>query len=95
MVLLGVAWLPLVLGLRWQLRTKAVTAVPGLATLAVALVGALGFWGLTSPVAYALIRGELIRICFNRAAAATSHHYLVGLYLIQNGFNQRWFNADG
>jgi len=34
MVLLGVAWLALVLGLRWQLRTKAVAAVLGLATLA-------------------------------------------------------------
>jgi hypothetical protein len=33
-VLLGVAWLALVLGLRWQLRTKAVAAVLGLATLA-------------------------------------------------------------
>jgi hypothetical protein len=34
MVLLGVAWLALVLGLRWQPRTKAVAAVLGLATLA-------------------------------------------------------------
>jgi hypothetical protein len=34
MVLLGVAWLALVLGLRWQLRTKAVAAVLGLAMLA-------------------------------------------------------------
>jgi hypothetical protein len=34
MALLGVAWLALVLGLRWQLRTKAVAAVLGLATLA-------------------------------------------------------------
>jgi cytochrome bd-type quinol oxidase subunit 2 len=41
MVLLGVAWLALVRGLRWQLRTKAVAALPRLATLAVALVGAL------------------------------------------------------
>jgi peptidoglycan/LPS O-acetylase OafA/YrhL len=36
MVLLGVAWLTLVLGLRWQLNTKAVAALPGLATLAFA-----------------------------------------------------------
>lgn len=36
MVLLGVAWLALVLGLRWQLRAKAVAALPGLATLAAA-----------------------------------------------------------
>jgi hypothetical protein len=34
MVLLGVAWLALVLGLRWQPRTKAVAAVLGLAMLA-------------------------------------------------------------
>ena len=36
--LVGVAWLTLVLGMRWQLKTKAVAALPGLATLA--LVGA-------------------------------------------------------
>ena len=40
-VLLGVAWLTLVVGLRWQLRTRAVAALPGLATLAVALAGAV------------------------------------------------------
>jgi hypothetical protein len=34
--LLGVAWLALVLGIRWQLKTRAVAALPGLATLAVA-----------------------------------------------------------
>jgi hypothetical protein len=34
MVLLGLAWLALVLGLRWQLKTKAVAAVLGLAMLA-------------------------------------------------------------
>ena len=33
MVLLGAAWLALVLGMRWQLRTKAVAAVLGLAAL--------------------------------------------------------------
>jgi hypothetical protein len=38
-VLVGVAWLTLVLGMRWQLRTKAVAALPGLATLVVAYVG--------------------------------------------------------
>jgi hypothetical protein len=42
MVLLGVAWLTLVLGLRWQLKTKAVAALPGLATLAFAGVMAIG-----------------------------------------------------
>ena len=40
-VLLGVAWLALVLGLRWQLKTKAVAVLPGLATFAVALAGAV------------------------------------------------------
>ena len=40
MALLGVAWLTLVLGLRWQLRTKAVAVLPGVASVAVALLGA-------------------------------------------------------
>jgi hypothetical protein len=39
--LAGVARLTLVLGLRWQLRTKAVAAFPGLATLVVALAEAV------------------------------------------------------
>jgi hypothetical protein len=39
--LAGVAWLTLVLGLRWQLRTKAVAALPGLVTLVVALAEAV------------------------------------------------------
>ena len=38
-VLVGVAWLTLVLGMRWQLKTKAVAALPGLATLVAAYVG--------------------------------------------------------
>jgi hypothetical protein len=38
----GVAWLTLVLGLRWQLRTKAVAALSGLATLALAGAVAIG-----------------------------------------------------
>jgi hypothetical protein len=41
MALVGVAWLALVLGLRWQLRTEVVAAFPGLAALAVALAGAV------------------------------------------------------
>ena len=44
-VLLGVAWLALVLGLRWQLKTKAVAVLPGLATFAVALAGAVAIGG--------------------------------------------------
>jgi len=39
--LAGVAWLTLVLGLRWQVETKAVAALPGLATLVVALAEAV------------------------------------------------------
>jgi len=39
MALLGVAWLTLVVGLRWRWRTRAVAALPGLATLAVAVAG--------------------------------------------------------
>jgi hypothetical protein len=38
MALAGLAWLTLVVGLRWQLRTKAIAALPGLATLATAVL---------------------------------------------------------
>jgi hypothetical protein len=41
MALLGVAWLTLVVGLRWRWRTKAVAALPGLATLAVVVARAV------------------------------------------------------
>jgi hypothetical protein len=59
MTLAGLAWLTLVLGLRWQLRTKAVAALPGLGTVAIAVAvpfseGELGedHWPLTMlPVA--------------------------------------------
>jgi hypothetical protein len=59
MALAGLAWLTLVLGLRWQLRTKAVAALPGLGTVAIAVAvpfseGELGedHWPLTMlPVA--------------------------------------------
>jgi hypothetical protein len=37
MALAGLAWLTLVVALRWQLRTKAVAALPGLATVGIAL----------------------------------------------------------
>jgi hypothetical protein len=40
MAVLGVAWLTLVVGLRWRWRTRAVAALPGLATLVVAGAGA-------------------------------------------------------
>ena len=42
MALAGVDWLTLVLGMRWQLRTKAVAALSGLATLALAGATAIG-----------------------------------------------------
>ena len=41
MALAGVAWLTLVLGLRWQLKTKAVAVLPGLATVVMALAVAV------------------------------------------------------
>ena len=41
MALAGLAWLTFVLGLRWQLRTKAVAALPGLGTVAMALAVAV------------------------------------------------------
>jgi hypothetical protein len=37
MALVGLAWLALVFCVRWQLRTKAVAALPGLATVGMAL----------------------------------------------------------
>ena len=37
MAFAGLAWLTLVVALRWQLRTKAVAALPGLATVGLAL----------------------------------------------------------
>jgi hypothetical protein len=45
MALLGVGWLTLVVGLRWRWRTRAVAALPGLATLAVAVAGAAAIGG--------------------------------------------------
>jgi hypothetical protein len=41
MALAGLAWLNLVLGLRWRLRTKAVAALPGLGTVSLALAMAM------------------------------------------------------
>ena len=41
MALAGLAWLTLVVGLRWQLRTKAVAALPGLSTVGMALAVAV------------------------------------------------------
>jgi hypothetical protein len=41
MGLLGVAWLTLVIGLRWQWRTRVLAALPGLATLAGAVAVAM------------------------------------------------------
>jgi hypothetical protein len=41
MALAGLAWLTLVVGLRWQLRTRAVAALPGLATVGMALAVAV------------------------------------------------------
>jgi hypothetical protein len=65
MALLGVAWLTLVLGLRWQLRTKAVAVLPGVAAVAVALLGAAGTdryeWSLLLMMGLALIM-ELLAV---------------------------------
>jgi len=51
MALLGVAWLTLVVGLRWRWMTKAVAALPGLATFAVAVAGAAAI-GDPKPLEY-------------------------------------------
>jgi hypothetical protein len=65
MALLGVAWLTLVLALRWQLRTKAVAVLPGVAAVAVALLGAAGpdryEWSLLLMMVLALIM-ELLAV---------------------------------
>jgi uncharacterized membrane protein len=65
MALLGVAWLTLVLGLRWRLRTKAVAVLPGVAAVAVALLGAAGTdryeWSLLLMMGLALIM-ELLAV---------------------------------
>jgi hypothetical protein len=64
MALAGVAWLALVLGLRWRLRTKAVAALPGLVTLAVAGAGAIGAGrGLDdSPLVRLIVTIELLAV---------------------------------
>ena len=58
------AWLALVLGLRWRLRTKAVAALPGLVTLAVAGAGAIGAGrGLDdSPLVRLVLTIELLAV---------------------------------
>ncbi len=49
MAVAGLAWLTLVLGLRWQLSTKVVAALPGLATIATAVVGAVAIGEAAPP----------------------------------------------
>jgi hypothetical protein len=51
MAVLGMAWLALVVGLRWRWRTRAVAALPGLATLAFAIAGAAAI-GDPKPLEY-------------------------------------------
>lgn len=68
MALAGTAWLLLVLGMRWSLRTKAVAVLPGLATLVLAAISAVATadttrsadeyvsgWFLVAPEAAALV----------------------------------------
>ncbi|WP_131104744.1 hypothetical protein [Ornithinimicrobium sufpigmenti] len=68
MLLAGTAWLVLVLGVRWSLRTKAVAVLPGLATLALAVAsraaaadpdrhpdGTISGWLEVAPEAAALV----------------------------------------
>jgi hypothetical protein len=64
MAVAGVAWLALVLGLRWRLRTKAVAALPSLVTLAVAGAGAIGAGrGLDdSPLVRLVLTIELLAV---------------------------------
>jgi hypothetical protein len=79
--LAGVAWLALVLGMRWHLRTKAVAALPGLATLAVATGIALG--GLDQDGSFPLLLSLSIELC---AAVA-----LVALFAWQRDIDARHY----
>ena len=59
-VLAGLAWLTLVFGLRWSLRTKAVATLPSLAAFVVAVVCGLALAGVTSyPDEFFLLRLRL------------------------------------
>ena len=65
-VLAGLAWLTLVFGLRWSLRTKAVAALPSLAAIVVAVVCGLALAGVTSyPGEFFLVR---LRLAIDGAA---------------------------
>jgi hypothetical protein len=56
-VLAALAWLTLVFGLRWSLRTKAVAALPSLAAFVVAVVCGVALVGATSyPDEFFLVR---------------------------------------
>ena len=56
-VLAGLAWLTLVLGLRWSLRTKAVAALPSLAAFVVAVVCGVALAGAApNPDEFLLVR---------------------------------------
>ena len=58
--LAGLAWLTLVFGLRWSLRTKAVAALPSLAAFVVAVVCGLALAGVVSkPDEFFLVRLRL------------------------------------
>jgi hypothetical protein len=59
-VLAGLAWLTLVLGLRWSLRTKAVAALPSLASFVVAVVCGVALAGAApNPDEFLLVRLRL------------------------------------
>ena len=59
-VLAALAWLTLVFGLRWSLRTKAVAALPSLAAFVVAVVCGVALAGVvSSPDEFLLVRLRL------------------------------------
>lgn len=85
MALAGTAWLILVLGMRWSLRTKAVAVLPGLATLALAAVSAVAA-AHTTRSAHDHVSGWLMA-----APEATALVALVAIWLWQPEVHGRRF----
>jgi hypothetical protein len=62
MALAGVDWLTLVIALRWRLRTKAVAALPGLGTVALALAVAMTIGDAEQGEDNSLVRMMLVAL---------------------------------
>jgi hypothetical protein len=62
MAFVGLAWLTLVFCVRWQLRTKAVAALPGLATVVMALAVAVTIGDAERGEGHSLLRMVLVAV---------------------------------